>query len=186
MRYLEHQSSALYPRFGVTRQVPVPRWAGTVVAPWAERLLERLDVTADDVLHDDGTLARAMLERDFPADARQALEALKKQITRSAPVVGAAGKRIDPVLARSVAGRMRRLGEITGEIDASLQRHLRRRTTIAHAQYQRLLQGLRPRGAPQERVLISPVYLGRFGPAWLNAIFDAAQQWADALPQGAE
>jgi bacillithiol biosynthesis cysteine-adding enzyme BshC len=186
MRYLEHQSSALYPRFGVTHQVPVPRWAGTVVAPWAERLLERLGITADEVLHDDGTLGRSILERDFPADARQALEALRKQIARSAPVVGAAGKRIDPVLSRSVAGRMRRLGEITGEIDASLQRHLRRRTTIAHAQYQRLLQGLRPRGAPQERVLISPVYLGRFGPAWLNAIFDAAHQWADALPQGAE
>ncbi|HEY3934705.1 MAG TPA: bacillithiol biosynthesis cysteine-adding enzyme BshC [Gemmatimonadales bacterium] len=185
-RYLDKQSIALYARFDVVRQVPVPRWSGTVIAPWAERLLERLGIDAGQVLHDDGALARTILERDFPADARQALDALTKQIARSAGVVGAAGKRIDPVLVRAIAGRMQRLNEITEQIDSSLQRHLRRRTNIAHAQYQRLLQGLRPRGNPQERILINPVFLGRFGAAWLNAVYDAAQRWADALPQAAE
>ena len=52
-------------------------------------------------------VARALLERDFPGDARQAIDALRKQIARSAGVVAAAGKRIDPVLDRALKGRAR-------------------------------------------------------------------------------
>src|SRR5204863_7728701 len=116
MRYLTAQASLLYPLLDVPQQVPVPRWSGTVVPRWAERLLGRLRITADAVLSDDGALARSFLERAMPGDARQAIEALRGQITRSTNVVAAAGKRIDPVLDRAIKGRMLRVQQLTDGI----------------------------------------------------------------------
>lgn len=184
MRYLDRQASALYPLLGVPRQPPVPRWSGTVIGRSAERLLGRLRITADAVLEDDGTLARAFLERAVPGDARQAIDALHKQITRSAGVIAAAGKRIDPVLERAIKGRMQRIGQVTDDIEKVIRRHLRRRDDIAYAQFVRLAQGLRPRGKPQERVLITPSMLGRYGDAWLNSVFEVVSTWAEELPTG--
>src|SRR5262249_48939509 len=138
----------------------------------------RLRITADAVLSDDGTLARALLERDFPGDARQAIDALRKQLTRSSGVIGAAGKRIDPVLDRAIKGRMQRLGQVTDSIEAVIQRHLRRRDNIAHGQFMRLLESFRPNGKPQERVLTAANFLGRFGGEWLAALNEAVSAWA--------
>ena len=143
----------------------------------------RLRITADAVLSDDGTLARALLERDFPGDARQAIDALRKQVNRSAGVIGAAGKRIDPVLERAIAGRMQRLGQVTDDIEGVILRHLRRRDQIAHGQFVRLSSGLRPHGKPQERVLSAPSLLGRYGNVWLNSIFEVISAWAENIPQ---
>jgi bacillithiol biosynthesis cysteine-adding enzyme BshC len=184
MRYLEHQASALYPLFGVPQQTPVPRWSGTIVVRWAERLLGRLRVTADAVLDDDGTLARAFLEHDFPGDARQAIDALRKQVTRSAGVIAAAGKRIDPVLDRAVKGRMQRISQLTDDIENVIRRHLRRRDDIAYGQFVRLRQSLRPDGKPQERVITAPSLLGRYGHAWSDAVVEAVSGWAESVPTG--
>ena len=185
LRYLEGQSSALYPLLDSPRQQPVPRWSGTVVERWAERLLDRLHLEAGSVLADDGSLARTVLERDFPDDARQAIDALRHQIARSGPVLSAAGDRIDAVLDRAVKGRMRRLDLVTDDLEKVFLRHLRKRGTIAHAQYVRLAGGLRPRGKPQERVLVAPSFLGRYGDAWLKALFASISAWAESPPKGA-
>ena len=182
MRYLTGQSSALYPLLGVPRQTPVPRWSGTVVSRWADRLLGRLNITADAVLDDDGTLARTFLARAVPGDARQAIEALRGQISRSASVINAAGKRIDPVLDRAIKGRMQRLRQVTDDIEAVIMRHLKRRDNIAYSQFMRLAEGLRPQGKPQERVITSASFLGRYGNVWLNSLFEVISAWAESLP----
>jgi len=182
LRYLERQVSALYPLLGVPAQVPVPRWSGTVVQRWAERLLGRLRLTTEAVLADDGTIAKQLLARALPGDARQAIEALRGQIGRSAGVMGAAATRIDPVLDRAIKGRMQRVRQLTDDIEAVVLRHLKRRDDIAYAQFMRLVSGLRPHGKPQERVITAASFLGRYGNAWLNALFEAISAWAETLP----
>ena len=182
IRYLERQASALYPHLGVLAQVPVPRWSGTVVQRSAERLLGRLHLTVEAVLADDGTIARELLSRALPGDARQALEALRSQIGRSAGVIGAAGTRIDPVLDRAITGRMRRIGQLADDIEAVILRHLKRRDDIAYAQFMRLSAGLQPHGKAQERVLTAASLLGRYGNAWLNSLVESISAWAETLP----
>jgi bacillithiol biosynthesis cysteine-adding enzyme BshC len=182
MAYLERQASALYPLLDVPRQIAVPRWSGTVVERWAARLLERLDLDLDAVLADEGRIARDVLERDFPGDAREAIDSLRRQISSSGNLIAAAGKRIDPVLERAVMGRMQRLDQISGDVEKVLLRHLRKRGDIAHAQYARLAAGLRPHGKPQERVLTAPTFRGRYGDAWLNGVFESVSAWADGAP----
>lgn len=185
LRYLQAQSSALYPLFDVPRQTPLPRWSGTVIERWAERLLARLHLDVDAVLEDDGRVARAVLERDFPGDARQAIDALRRQIAQSGSVIAAAGKRIDPVLDRAVKGRVQRLDLVSEDLEKVFLRHLRKRDTIAHVQYVRLAEGLRPHGQPQERVLTAATFLGRYGDAWLNGVFESVSAWALGVPKDA-
>jgi len=182
VRYQQGQAAALYPLLGVTRQVTVPRWAGSVVPRWAERLLGRLRITADAVLDDDGSLARSFLQRAVPGDARQSVEALRKQVERSGSVLTAAGKRIDPVLDRAMKGRIQRMLQLTDNIESVILRHLKRRDDIAYAQFMRLSDWLKPTGKPQERVLTTATLLGRFGHVWLNALFETISAWAENLP----
>ena len=183
LQYLTGQAAALYPLLGVHQQQPVPRWSGTVVEHWAERLLQRLGLDSSAVLDDDGHVARSMLERDFPDDARAAVDALRSQIRASGDALTDAGSRIDPVLRRAVIGRARRLDELSVDLEKVLLRHLRKRNDIAFAQYQRLVTALRPRGAPQERILSAPSFLGRHGQSWLAAIAECTAAWAEGLPE---
>jgi len=182
LRYLEHQAAVLYPLLGVERQVPIPRWSGTVITRSSERLLGRLRITAEQVMADDGTLARQFLARAMPGDARQAIAALRGQLDRSSGVIAAAGKRIDPVLDRAIKGRMKRITALTDGVEAIVLRHLKRRDDIAWAQLQRLSGALLPHGKPQERVLTAATFLGRYGSAWLNALFEVISAWAEGLP----
>ncbi|HEY4321166.1 MAG TPA: bacillithiol biosynthesis cysteine-adding enzyme BshC [Gemmatimonadales bacterium] len=184
LKYLRRQAFALYPAFDATVQTPLPRWSGTVVSKTTERLLGRLHTTDEAVLLDDGRLGRAILERAFPGDARQAIDALRQQVKRSGSVLIAAGKRTDPVLDRAMKGRVQRLEQLTTDVEQLLLRHLRKRDDTQYAQYQRVRDALLPTGKLQERVLVSPAYLGRFGSSWLDAVVQAMQPWAASLPTG--
>jgi bacillithiol synthase len=179
MKYLKRQAFALYPTFDAIVQTPVPRWSGTVVTRSTERLLARLRTTVEAVMVDDGSLGRAILERAFPGDARQAIDAMRQQLKRSGSVIIAAGKRTDPVLDRAMKGRVKRLEELTTGMEQLLLRHLRKRDDIAYAQYKRLRQALLPHDKLQERVLSGPTFLGRFGSAWLDAALAAMVPWAE-------
>ena len=77
---------------------------------------------------------------------------------------------------------MQRLGQVTDDIEAVILRHLKRRDDIAYAQFMRLSAGLLPHGKPQERVVTAASFLGRYGTAWLNALFEVISAWAESLP----
>jgi bacillithiol biosynthesis cysteine-adding enzyme BshC len=177
-RYLTAQAAALYAAFDTTPQVPVPRWGGTLVEPWVERLLGRLDVTAEAVLADDGTIARSILRRDLPPAVTGQVAALRETIARAVQRLGQEGHALDPVLDRAVEGRGRKLTAVADDLERLFERHLRKRDDIAHAQLRRVLDALRPGSAPQERHLTAATFLARYGKAWLDRIVAATDAWA--------
>lgn len=177
-RYLTAQVAALYPAFDLVAQVPVLRWGGTLIEPWVERLLDRLGVTADAVVSDDGPLARAILQRDLSPVVVQGLAALRDAIAASEAALTGAGHAIDPVLTRAVAGRGRKLLAVADDLERLFERHLRKRDDIAYAQWRRVRDALRPEGAPQERRLTAATFLARYGRGWLDLIVAATDHWA--------
>lgn len=179
-RYLTAQASAVYPLLDVAPQAVVPRWGGAVVDAVAERLLGRLRLDPADIIADDGALGRAILHRDFPTAAARALEDLEDAITTAGSRLAVEGPAIDPVLERAVAHRITRLMAERDDLQKVLERHHRRRTDTAWAQYQRLRRRLRPNDAPQERVIGIAGMLGRVGWGWLTAAQAAAAGWAEA------
>lgn len=180
MKYLTRQASVLYPLLDVPAQAPVPRWGATVVEAWADRLLGRLNLSLDDVMRDDGRVAREVLRRDMPAAVLPALERLRRAIGESGDEVARGGKVIDSVLDRAIGGRIHRLELIVDDLEKLLERHLRRRTDIVHSQYGRLGAALQPGGTPQERMLSVAAMYGRHGTAWLDAASASADAWASA------
>ncbi|MDZ4388212.1 MAG: bacillithiol biosynthesis cysteine-adding enzyme BshC [Gemmatimonadales bacterium] len=183
-RYLTSQAAVLYPLLGVVPQAVVARWGGTVIDQVSDRLLARLDLDPVDVIHDDGQLGREVLHRDFPPAAARALAALGTAIADATAVLQEVGPAIDPVLTRAVEYRGRRLMHVRDDLQRLLERHHRRRTDIAWAQYQRLRARLRPLDAPQERVIGVAGMLGRLGWAWCDAARQAADRWAEAAVGG--
>ncbi len=177
-RYLTTQVAALYPAFGLVPQVPVSRWGGTLVEPWVERLLDRLGLPANAVLNDDGSLARAVLQRDLPTKVVENLAQLRDTIATSGAVLAGAGQAIDPVLPRAVAGRSRKLAAVADDLERLFERHLRKRSDIAYAQFRRVAGAIRPGGAPQERRLTAATFLARYGQDWLDLIAAATDRWA--------
>ncbi|MES2306463.1 MAG: bacillithiol biosynthesis cysteine-adding enzyme BshC [Gemmatimonadota bacterium] len=180
-RYLTRQAATLYPLLDVAPQVPVPRWTGTVVEPWAERLLDRLGLSLEALLDDDGAVGRGILRRDLPDEIPMALGQLRDAIAATTSTLTSAGRKIDAVLDRAIASRQRRLSQVADDLERVLERHLRKRGDIAYAQYLRLRNALRPRGAPQERVLSVPSLLARHGTGWLEGVRAAATVWAAGL-----
>jgi bacillithiol biosynthesis cysteine-adding enzyme BshC len=180
-RYLTRQAATLYPLLGVTPQRPLLRWSGTVIEPWADRLLDRLGLSADALLDDDGTVGRQVLRRDLPDDVPLALTQLREAIQTSSQTLIASGRAIDGVLERAITSRQRRLSQVADDLERVLERHLRKRGDIAFAQYRRLREALRPSGAPQERVLSAPSFLARHGAEWSDAVRAATTTWASRL-----
>lgn len=180
-RYLTEQVIALYPLLDVTPQLPIRRWSGTVIEPWADRLLDRLGLSVEALLGDDGTIGRQVLRRDLPAEVPSAIAHLRDAIAATTQSLTVAGRTIDAVLERAIASRQRRLAHVADDLERLVERHLRKRSDIAYAQYTRLRDGLCPRGAPQERVLSVPSELARHGEAWPIAVRLAADGWAGHL-----
>ncbi len=179
LRYLNQQASALYQPLGVWRQPPVPRWSGTVIEPWADRVLDRLGVSLEALLaDDDGTLGRTILRRDLPPEVRRSLAAMQTEVATQGATLRAAGTAIDAVLDRAIAGRQRKLAHVFEDLERLFERHLRRRDDIAWAQYQRLRVALRPHDDPQERVFTAATFRARHGDAWLAALGVATDDWA--------
>jgi bacillithiol synthase len=179
-RYQTTQAAVLYPLLGVTPQRPVRRWSGSVVEPWADRLLERLHLEADRIVHDDGRVGRGILRRDLPDDAVTAFDALRGAVDRAEPALRRTGNGIDPVLDRSVTGRFDRIRQTLDALERSFERHLKKRDDIAYAQYARLRAGLLPDGTLQERVLTAATWLGRYDRVWIDAVADATEAWCAA------
>jgi bacillithiol biosynthesis cysteine-adding enzyme BshC len=178
LRYLNQQAAFLYQPLDVWRQPPIPRWSGTVVESWADRLLERLDISLDALLSDDnGALGRSILRRDLPGAIADSLATLRAQLASDGDTIRAAGNTIDPVLDRAIAGRQRKIANILDDLQHVIERHLRRRDDIAWAQYRRLRTGLRPQDAPQERVFTAATFRARHGDAWLRALGEATDAW---------
>jgi bacillithiol biosynthesis cysteine-adding enzyme BshC len=182
-RYLTAQASALYPAFGLTPQQPVRRWSGTVLEPWVQRVLDRLQLSVTEVLiADTRDVARRVLRRDMPAVLMEAVAELRRAVAASEAPLAQAGAVLDPVLDRAVAGRMRKLVAVVDDMEHLFERHLRKRDDIAHAQLRRVLDALRPGGGPQERRLTAATFLSRYGTAWMDAIAAATDEWASGYP----
>jgi bacillithiol biosynthesis cysteine-adding enzyme BshC len=181
-RYLTRQAAALYPMLEVAPQAVVPRWGGTVIDGVAARLLGRLDVTAEAVINDDGSLGRSVLRGDLPPAVPEAIGRLATTIDAAAETLTVEGIALDPVLERAVASRHHRLLRVVEDLERLFERHLKKRDGIAFAQYRRLRVRLMPLDRPQERVISVAAALGRWGDAWLTSAAAAAAAWArDAL-----
>lgn len=177
-RYLTRQAIAVYPHLEVEPQSVVPRWGGAVVDPVTTRLLERIGSDVHEVMSDNGELGREVLARDLPAEIPAAIARLDAMIDAVSEELSGIGTSIDPVLARAIESRRRRLHFVSEDLSRLMLRHHRKRGDILWAQYRRVRARLMPFDKPQERVIGVAAALGRWGQQWIEAASESAAHWA--------
>src|SRR5690606_37898600 len=112
---------------------------------------------------------------ELPASARRALEALQELSAREYGTLAGVAAEVDPTLVRAIEGLGRRAGWAAERAERKLVTHLLRRRAVELGQVDRARNGLRPGGAPQERVLGFPAFGARHGGTLPAAVRDAAR-----------
>jgi uncharacterized protein YllA (UPF0747 family) len=174
LRYLP-LAAPLYDRLGVLPQRPVPRWSGVVVEAQADRVLRKFGATLEELMADGAALERRVVRDDLPAPARRAIDSLRETAARDFATLAGVAAEVDPTLVRSIEGLARRTGWAVDRAERKLVAHLLRRRAVELAQVARARTGLRPGGAPQERVLGFPAFGARHGGTLASAVRDAAR-----------
>lgn len=176
LRYLA-LTPPLYERLDVPRQEPVARWSGVLVEPRVDRVLDKFDLTLEELLSAPGAAEANVIREALPPELARALERLRQDIEREYGIILDGAVAIDPTLERPVVGA--RHGALTGlgEVERRLLQHLKRRREVELQQLARARTAVLPEGKPQERVLTIAPFLARYGRGVLDDIFASAHRW---------
>jgi uncharacterized protein YllA (UPF0747 family) len=178
------QVNVLASILGAPTPLAVPRWSGLIIEPYVDGILERYELTIDELRDPHAVLKRLVVQRipggvtralaDMRDALHRAIDALRGSLAQDQrPLVedrvvdGAEGQlmhRVDRLERRVLAAAKRRESEIAERVEA------------AYA-------ALHPMGRPQERVLNFIPILAREGPALLDTIRQAAGHHAASLVQ---
>lgn len=166
------QLAELFESCGVRMPVIRPRFAVTVIEPKIRKVLDKLNLSLQDLARPYGELAGEVVREDVPPAVHQALDDLRRGIGRGVDRLSHATAILDPTLkgpakhVRTVA--FDALEHVRRKVIHSLKRE--KHTTLRQLEKAQL--HLYPRGGSQERSLNAYYYLARYGGEFLQALHD--------------
>lgn len=169
------QIAALFPAFGIAPPIAYPRGTLTLVEPAMQRLLEKLELTPEELARPQHELVDELARRAMPPEVSAIVEELVRSVTegyrRLIEVAGA----IDPTLEEALASLRNQALAKVGDSEKKVVRQLKRKEEIAAGQLERVRANLRPGGDPQDRVLNVFPFLARYGPGLLEEMARALE-----------
>jgi bacillithiol synthase len=177
------QADALFECLDVRTPVVAPRFAATLVEPFAGRLLERLGLTVEELSGPAHEVVHALARRETPPEVQQALAELRSDLAAGFARLATAAAGLDPTLRTMVGARANRALAGVADAERRILRAVKRREATTVARVTRLRAHLRPGGEPQDRVLNVLHYLARYGPSLMEDLARAvAAEWEQRLP----
>lgn len=164
------QAGALFAALGRTPPVAVPRFSGLVVEPSTERLLERLRLSVADLEESRDSLAQRLARRQMPDGVTGTLAVLREDIVRRLDDLARHAEEIDPTLIGALGAERDRLLLGAGRAERKILRALKRSGNLSQRRLDRVLDSIRPGGAPQDRVLNVLPFLARYGEHFLDEV----------------
>ena len=183
--YVGGPAELAYLRQAVPQPVPTPRLSGFVVEAKVDKTLERLGLAPAELGRPDGELASALAREALPADAAQALGALRGGLEERYTAVREAAIRLERTLERPVETARNQALHAVDEIEKRLVAALKRNNDTALQQLARAKANLFPSGKPQERVLTAATYLARHGRPVMGMLHAAARAHVERLLEAA-
>lgn len=183
LRYLA-LAEAVYAQLCVSPQLPVPRWSGLLVEPRVDRVLAKFGASLEELLAPAAQLESRVARERLPAEAVEAIAALREGIERQYRAIEAAAVDIDPTLERPIRGLKGRALQGADRAEEKLVRHLKRRYETDTVQIDRARTALLPGGRPQERVLTVAPFLARYGHGILPAVLAEMVAWYGSALEG--
>ncbi len=175
----------VYQALGIPRQLPLPRWSGVLLEPRVERVLQKFQITLEELLAPGGALEARLVRSQLPTDAVQALASIRMALEQGYETVARSASEIDPTLVRSVQGVQQQALAGTQEVEKKLVQHLKRRQETELGQIARARNAVLPLNKPQERVLTVAPFLARYGPDLMVNLTDEIERWYAATLEGA-
>jgi bacillithiol biosynthesis cysteine-adding enzyme BshC len=185
LRYLG-LAETVYSALQIPRQPPVPRWSGLAIESRVDRVLDKFQATMEELLAPGEQLEARVVRSALPANAAEALSALRTSISGGYEPVLQAAVAIDPTIERTIQNlRNQALGGVD-DAEKRLVSHLKKRQSTETVQIRRARDTLLPLGQPQERVLSLAPWLGRHGTGVLSELLAVMEGWytagLEALP----
>jgi bacillithiol biosynthesis cysteine-adding enzyme BshC len=147
LRYLP-QTAPLYDALKVTPQTPVARWSALIVEARVEKVLDKYGIEAEDLTGPEGKLEGSLVEKDMPAAAAAALDAVRRTLTEEYDKLERAAGEVDPTLEKSVrSARNNALGG-AASVEKRLVGHLKKRNEVVAQQIAKARTSLFPGGKP--------------------------------------
>jgi len=169
------QCAPVYAALGVTPQVPIPRWSARAVESRVAKVLDKYDITPDDLARPEGSLEASLVRDDMPEEAQSALHALRIAVNEEYSRLERAATQIDPTLKKPVLAARNTALKDLGHVEKRLVSHLKNRNQIVISQIAKARAALYPGGQPQERVLNVVGFLIRYGTEFLDMALEAAR-----------
>ncbi len=175
-RYLP-LSTPVYETLDIYQQVPIPRWSGILVEPRVTRVLEKFNVSLDDLVSLGPQLEARVAREHLPDTALAALQRVREAAIREYGIVAEVAKETDPTLERPVAAALHHVIKGADNTEKKLISHQKKREAIELAQIGRARNAVLPNGVPQERVLTVPPFLSQFGFPLLDQLLQVIEAW---------
>ncbi len=175
------QVSAVADQLGVPAPLVMPRWSATIVEPRIQRIMDRLDISIDD-LADPHAADRRIARARLSPDAAQALQLLRSHMRSDIDNLRRANTDIVPV--RMLDGLQRALEHRVERAERRILAGVKRIETDAMRQLATARGALFPYGVRQERKLAYVPFLARYGTPLLERMLEAAQSHARGLTAG--
>ena len=174
------QSAAVADALGLAPAVGVPRWSCTIVEPFADRALKRLDVDYQDVreLH---ALERKLAAAAIPKTVDAAWRRLQEQVHAAVRNLGAAVAKADLMPTAVIEGLERSIAHRLTRTERRILAAVKRRDERTRHDLAVASGALFPMGKRQERVLNFIPMLARGGEPLLEAMNREAAGHARSL-----
>lgn len=166
------QLRELFEVSGIRMPVVHPRFSVTVIEPKIRKVLDKLDLSLEDLSRPFGELAGRVVQEDVPEGVRQALADLRGGIGRGVEELSRAAAALDPTL-KGPARHVRTVAfDALEQMRKKIIHSLKREKQTKLSQLEKAQVHLYPRGGPQERSLNACYYLMRYGREFLDALHD--------------
>ena len=161
------QLARLFRHHGVGMPVAFPRMSLLVVEAKVAKVMEKFDVTVDELREGDGLLSRFARDR-VPEVVSGAVASWRGAIESHAAELAGTSNAIDPVLAGAVTKARNSGLAALGALEKKIIRAVKRREETTWSQIAKARVHVWPDGKPQDRVLSPLQYVMRYGTGFLS------------------
>lgn len=180
LAYLE-QCGPVFAALGVPRPARLPRLSGLLIEAKVDKVLDKHQLTPQDLAQDEGSLLSRVAREGLPRKAAEALAVLRDAISNHYAAVQVEAVKIERTLEKTVENARNQALMGSQEIEKKLVAALKRSNDTTVQQVARVRDQLYPDGVAQERVISAVSFLSRHGPQVTDLLFDAARSHARRL-----
>jgi bacillithiol biosynthesis cysteine-adding enzyme BshC len=168
------QGSVVYERL-LGRATPIlPRFSATIIEPKIEKLLQRYDLSFDDLYHGSDALAEKLAQRTLPAELDEEFRTALATVTSTMHELQAALQQLDPTLVEASERATSKMRYQVGRLHRRAARAALRRTHILSQHANLIISALYPEKELQERTVGAVYFVAKYGLELIDTLVEVA------------